>query len=118
MATASKFTFAPSLSLLVIARAAQGVGAAAMMALAMALVGETIPKERTGRAMGLLGTLSAVGTALGPSLGGAVLSAFGWRAIFLLNLPLGLIALFLAYRSLPAASRAAGRFGRHSTRPE
>jgi len=105
---------APTLPLLIAARAAQGVGAAAMMALAMALVGETMPKAKTGSAMGLLGTMSAIGTALGPSLGGVLLSAFGWRAIFLLNVPLGLVALFLASRSLPAAQpgRSAAPFDR------
>ena len=60
---------APSLWLLIAARAAQGLGAAVMMALAMALVGDMVPKAKTGRAMGLLGTMSAVGTALGPTLG-------------------------------------------------
>ncbi|MEU9234379.1 MFS transporter [Streptomyces subrutilus] len=93
---------APSLWLLIAARAAQGVGAAVMMALTMAFVGGTVPKARTGRAMGLLGTMSAVGTALGPSLGGVLISGFGWRAIFLVNLPLGILALLLAHRHLPA----------------
>ncbi|OEJ34765.1 MFS transporter [Streptomyces subrutilus] len=93
---------APSLWLLIAARAAQGVGAAVMMALTMALVGGTVPKARTGSAMGLLGTMSAVGTALGPSLGGVLISGFGWRAIFLVNLPLGILTLLLAHRHLPA----------------
>lgn len=97
---------APTLPLLIAARAAQGIGAAAMMALAMGLVGEAMPKAKTGSAMGLLGTMSAIGTALGPSLGGLLLSAFGWRAIFVLNVPLGLVALALARRSLPAAQTA------------
>jgi MFS family permease len=92
---------APTLWLLIVARAAQGLGAAIMMALTMALVGETVPKARTGRAMGLLGTMSAIGTALGPSLGGVLIAGFGWRAIFLLNLPLGILAFLLAYRDLP-----------------
>ncbi|WP_079197619.1 MFS transporter [Streptomyces sp. CB03911] len=92
---------APTLWLLIAARAAQGVGAAVMMALTMAFVGETVPKERTGRAMGLLGTMSAIGTALGPSLGGVLISGPGWRAIFLVNLPLGLLALLLTRRHLP-----------------
>lgn len=92
---------APTLWLLVGARAAQGLGAAMMMALALALVGETVTKARTGAAMGLLGTMSAFGTALGPSLGGALIAAFGWRAIFLAILPLGLAALYLAWRHLP-----------------
>lgn len=93
---------APSLWLLVAARAAQGAGAAVMMTLTVAFVGETVPKERTGTAMGLLGTTSAVGTALGPSLGGLLIAGFGWPAIFLVNLPLGIAALLLAHRYLPA----------------
>jgi EmrB/QacA subfamily drug resistance transporter len=92
---------APSLWLLIAARAVQGLGAAIMMALAMACVGETVPKARTGGAMGLLGTMSAIGTALGPSLGGGLIAAFGWRAIFIVNVPLGLLAGLLAYRYLP-----------------
>ncbi len=94
--------FAPTLGLLIAARAVQGLGAAAMMALTMAFVGETVPKAQTGRAMGLLGTMSAVGTALGPSLGGVLIGAAGWRAIFLINLPLGVTAFLLARHFLPA----------------
>jgi len=96
---------APTLWLLVAARAAQGLGAAVMMALTMAVVGETVPKEKTGRAMGLLGTMSAIGTALGPSLGGILIAGLGWRAIFFINLPLGLLTLFLTYRHLPVDRR-------------
>lgn len=92
---------APTLGLLIAARGVQGLGAAIMMALAIALVGETVPKARLGSAMGLLGTTSAIGTALGPSLGGVLISGLGWRAIFLVNVPLGLLSLLLAYRYLP-----------------
>ena len=98
---------APTLWLLIAARAVQGFGAAIMMALTMAFVGETVPKARTGSAMGLLGTMSAVGTALGPSLGGVLIAGPGWRALFLVNLPLGLLAFLLAYRTLPADHRTA-----------
>lgn len=93
---------APSLPVLLATRALQGVGAAVMMALTLAFVGETVPKERTGAAMGLLGTMSAVGTALGPSLGGALISGLGWRSIFLVNVPLGILNLALAAGHLPA----------------
>ncbi|MGK9260826.1 MFS transporter [Sinorhizobium meliloti] len=104
---------APSLQLLIAARAVQGLGAAVMMALATALVGETVSKEKTGGAMGLLGTMSAIGTALGPSLGGVIIAGLGWQAIFLVNVPLGALTLLLAHRSLPAdlqrpAARQAG----------
>jgi EmrB/QacA subfamily drug resistance transporter len=110
--TASLFCgVAPTLWLLLAARAAQGLGAAVMMALTMAYVGETVPKAKTGSAMGLLGTMSAVGTALGPSLGGVLISGFGWRAIFLVNVPLGVLTFLLAYRTLPGdrTASAAGR---------
>ncbi|GAA2805971.1 MFS transporter [Nonomuraea dietziae] len=74
----------------------------------MAFVGETVPTDRTGSVMGLLGTMSAVGTALGPSLGGVLIAVFGWRAIFLVGVPLGLLALALALRVLPGPAPAAG----------
>ncbi|MEU6482803.1 MFS transporter [Streptomyces sp. NPDC046887] len=93
---------APGLWTLVAARVAQGVGAAVMMALTLALVGGTVPKERTGSAMGLLGTVSAVGTALGPSLGGLLVTGLGWRAVFLLNVPLAAATWAIIRRHLPA----------------
>jgi EmrB/QacA subfamily drug resistance transporter len=96
---------APTLWLLVAARAVQGLGAAVMMALTMALVGEVVPKARTGSAMGLLGTMSAVGTALGPSLGGVLIAVSGWQAIFLVNVPLGILTFFLAHRYLPVGPK-------------
>jgi EmrB/QacA subfamily drug resistance transporter len=95
---------APTLGLLVAARAIQGLGAAIMIALTLAFIGETVPKAKTGSAMGLLGTMSAVGTALGPSLGGVLIAAANWRTIFLVNVPLGIVTLLLARRYLPADS--------------
>jgi EmrB/QacA subfamily drug resistance transporter len=92
---------APTLWLLIAARAAQGLGAAIMMALTVALVGETVPKEKIGSAMGLLGTMSAIGTTLGPSLGGLLITGLGWQSIFLVNVPLGILNLLLAHRYLP-----------------
>jgi MFS family permease len=94
--------FAPTLWMLIGARALQGIGAAIMMALTMAFVGETVPKAKTGSAMGLLGTMSAIGTAMGPSLGGLLIGGFGWQAIFFITVPLGLLTLVLAHRYLPA----------------
>ncbi|MEO6104596.1 MAG: MFS transporter [Pseudoxanthomonas sp.] len=100
---------APELWILIAARVAQGFGAAVMMALSMALVGETIPRQRAGRAMGMLGSMSAVGTALGPTVGGALISAWGWPSLFLLNIPLGAAALALAYVHLPYDKPAAAK---------
>ena len=99
---------APTLGLLIAARAAQGVGAAIMMALTVAFVGETVRKEKTGSAMGLLGTMSAIGTALGPSLGGVLIAGPVWPAIFLVNVPLGVLTFLLAHRSLPIDRQKAG----------
>ena len=96
---------APTLWLLIAARALQGLGAAMMMALTVAMVGETVPKERTGSAMGLLGTMSAIGTTLGPSLGGLLIAWYGWETIFLVNIPLGIANFLLAARFLPADRR-------------
>jgi MFS family permease len=104
--------FAPVLAMLDAARAVQGVGAAMMMALAMALVGESVPKERIGGAMGLLGTMSAIGTASGPAFGGFLVSWLGWRAVFFVTAPPALLAYFLARRYLPLdAAPGASRGG-------
>jgi EmrB/QacA subfamily drug resistance transporter len=93
---------APDLRLLIAARAAQGVGAAIMIALTTALIGDIAPRSKLGGAMGLLGAMSAVGTALGPPLGGLLIAAFGWRSIFLINLPFGLAAFLIVLRCLPS----------------
>ncbi|MBL9133875.1 MAG: thiopurine S-methyltransferase, partial [Verrucomicrobiaceae bacterium] len=85
----------PSLEWLIVARAVQGVGAAIMMSLSLAMISEAMPSGKTGRAMGMLGAMSAVGTALGPALGGVLISAFGWRSIFFVHAPLGVLAFVL-----------------------
>jgi MFS family permease len=98
---------APTLWLLIAARAAQGLGAAVMMALTLAFVAETVPATKTGSAMGLLGAMSAIGTTLGPALGGLLIAEFGWRSIFLVSVPLGILTFALAYRALPVRSETA-----------
>jgi MFS family permease len=100
---------APGLGWLIGARAVQGVGAAMMFALTVALVADAVPKARAGSAMGLLATMSATGTSLGPSLGGLLMTHVGWQAIFLLNVPLGLLNVWLVYRFLPADCTAGPR---------
>lgn len=88
---------APSLRALVALRACQGLGAAIMMALSMA----AIPKDRVGTSMGLLGTMSAAGTALGPVLGGLLIAGMGWPGVFLISIPIGMAALVLVFCFLP-----------------
>ena len=92
----------PTLPILIAARALQGVGAAVLMALSLALIRDTVPPEKIGTAMGLMGTMSAIGTALGPSLGGLLLAGPGWHAIFLIVVPLGLVNTVLVLRTIPA----------------
>lgn len=89
--------------MLVAGRVLQGVGGAFLMTLTLALVRVNDGESRMGRAMGLLGTMSALGTALGPSLGGILLSTTGWRSIFFAEVPLALLAFVLALVSLPSA---------------
>ena len=92
---------APSLPVLLAARAGQGVGAAIIAVAAMGLLSELVPAARTGRAMGLMGSMSALGTALGPSLGGALVGVFGWRGLFVPSVVIGVAAHGLALRYLP-----------------
>ncbi|MDI1224775.1 MULTISPECIES: MFS transporter [Acinetobacter] len=92
---------APSLWILVAARSFQGIGAAFLMTLAMALTRQTVSKSQLGRAMGMLGTISALGTALGPVLGGFLLVVSGWQSIFGLQFILAGIAIILARVLLP-----------------
>lgn len=100
---------APSLGALIAARAVQGAAAAVMMALTMAMASGMVPKERTGSVVGLLGTMSAIGTALGPTLGGLLIDVLGWRAIFGINVPLGVAALVLALIYLPRDAYGSGK---------
>lgn len=86
---------------LIAARALQGIGAAFLMTLSMALMRQIASQSRIGRAMGLLGTISAVGTALGPSLGGLLIPIAGWQGIFWIQVPFAAMALLLAVVVLP-----------------
>ncbi|MBS0849175.1 MFS transporter [Citrobacter sp. JGM124] len=92
---------ATNLWLLVGARTLQGVGAAFLMTLSMALARQTAGPDRIGRAMGLLGTVSALGMALGPSLGGVLIELTGWRSLFVLQCLLAGIAFIFAVVTLP-----------------
>ncbi|HHY94476.1 MAG TPA: MFS transporter [Firmicutes bacterium] len=92
---------APGLWWLVAARALQAVGAGMYMSVAAAIITAVFPSTERGRALGLNGMTIAAGLALGPSLGGTLTAFFGWRSIFLINVPIGLVALYWCYRRLP-----------------
>ena len=99
---------APTLGWLLAARVAQGAGAAAMSALALALAPRSLPPGKTGTAMGWLGSTSAIGTAAGPALGGALIDGFGWRAMFALLFALGSLALLAGRAALSVEAEARG----------
>lgn len=94
---------APGMAVLILGRVVQGVGAAAMTVLPLALVRDSVPPGRSGTAMGTLGTAAAVGTASGPALGGLLMGMWGWPAIFWAMLPLPMLVL----AALPAATHIA-----------
>jgi DHA2 family multidrug resistance protein-like MFS transporter len=93
---------APSLLLLALARAAQGLGAAGMMAVNAALVRLTYPSQVLGRGIALNSMAVATASVAGPSIAALVLSVASWPWLFLIQLPLGLFVLFLGHRALPA----------------
>jgi DHA2 family multidrug resistance protein-like MFS transporter len=91
---------APSLSFLVAARFLQGLGAAAIMSLGVALLRFSVPQRQLGAAIGWNTLAVALSSAAGPTLGGLVLSSANWPWLFAVNLPLGALVLF-ATRALP-----------------
>ncbi|MBX8826380.1 MFS transporter [Ochrobactrum sp. SFR4] len=94
---------APNLTLLIAARAIQGIGGAILMALPVSIIRGMVSGEQTGSALGLLGSMSAIGTALGPALGGVLIAVFGWRSAFLLLAISGFILLVPAIKAIPAS---------------
>jgi EmrB/QacA subfamily drug resistance transporter len=96
--------FASNLTLLLIGRMLQGGGAAMLMPNSLAILGATFSGESKGRAVGIWAATGAAMGALGPVIGGWLIDTVGWRAIFLLNLPLALGAVLLAWRFVPVDS--------------
>lgn len=92
---------APNVVMLIAARALQGIGAALLVPQSLAIIAANFPKEVRGRAIGTWAAASAVTTALGPPLGGFLIDSLSWRAAFWINLPLSVLALWLAWRYVP-----------------
>jgi DHA2 family methylenomycin A resistance protein-like MFS transporter len=100
---------APSVPLLVAARLLQGFGAALLVPSSLALLRAAYddPRERA-RAVGAWGAVAGIAAASGPVIGGLLVAASSWRAVFLLNLPVGVFGLLLSFRHLPAAGERSG----------
>jgi EmrB/QacA subfamily drug resistance transporter len=96
----------PGVGWLIAARAIQGFGAAMMTANSAALLITNFPPEERGKALGAFGAMVGVGLALGPPLGGLLVDHFSWRWIFLVNLPLGLLAQWQLRARVPADAPA------------
>lgn len=110
MAASCLCAFAPDFRLLLAARVVQGLGSGGLMTLAQALVGEHVPPRQRGSYQGYLSANIVAGTTIGPVLGGFITQAWGWHAVFLAYLPVGLLALCLLIR-LPAGIRGTGASG-------
>ena len=100
---------APTITLLQIARALQGIGAALMLPTSLALNHAIAEPKRRTQAISTWAGAGALGIALGPVLGGGLVEAFGRRSIFAVNLPIGLAGLWLTWRHLPESPRSAVR---------
>ncbi len=90
--------FANSIEMLTLGRVLQGLGGGGLMTLSQALIGETVPPRERGRYQGYLAAVVVTSNTFGPVAGGYLTQHLGWRSIFLINLPLGVIAVVLTLR--------------------
>jgi EmrB/QacA subfamily drug resistance transporter len=104
-ATISVFTllcgFAPSLPILILSRVLQAVGGAMVMANGMAIATESYPPSERGRNLGMLASMMAIGSIAGPSIGGLVIGAWGWRAAFYLTFAVSFVAFATTFFTIP-----------------
>jgi EmrB/QacA subfamily drug resistance transporter len=91
----------PSVFWLIGFRLLQAIGASMTLALGTAIVTEAFPSEERGRALGIAGTIISAGVVFGPTVGGVLIEAFSWHAIFFVNLPIGILGTILAVRYIP-----------------
>src|SRR5690349_14523478 len=99
-AASAAAALAPSIGALDAARAVQGLGGAIVMPLTLTILSAAVPAERRGLALGAWGGISGLAVAIGPLVGGAVVSGISWHWIFWLNVPIGIVLVPLAWRRL------------------
>lgn len=97
-----------NINVLILFRVLQGFGAGLIMPIAMAIIFEAFPVERRGMAMGIYGLGATFGPVIGPTLGGYLTEKFSWHYIFLINIPVGLVAIVLAAWILPRGTTRKG----------
>lgn len=90
-----------SYTALIFSRIVQAIGAAGTMANSQGIIAQTYPKNERGRALGISGSFVALGSLVGPPLGGAIISFLSWNYIFLVNVPIGIIVYLMGTRILP-----------------
>lgn len=95
----------PTLEVLVASRLVQGVGAAAIAAVAPMICVKMLPQENLGRSLGIMTIGSSMGFALGPALGGVIVEYLSWHWIFIINIPIGIVAIAIGLLSLPPEER-------------
>ncbi len=93
--------YSQSLTVLIVTRFIQALGAAMMMATGPAIIKDNFPPSQLGRSLGMIGVAVSLGLMTGPALGGLILQFFSWRAIFLVTVPIGLIFSILAWTIIP-----------------
>lgn len=91
----------PTAGWLIASRVVQGVGAAMILALGLAIVTEAFPSDERGKALGIAGSTVSVGIVVGPTLGGLLIETLSWHWIFFVNLPVGILGTLLALRYVP-----------------
>ncbi|GAA1508346.1 EmrB/QacA subfamily drug resistance transporter [Agromyces terreus] len=89
------------IGMLIVARVVQGLGAALMTPQTMAVITRIFPPDQRGKAMGLWGAVAGIATLVGPILGGVLVDSLGWEWIFIVNVPVGVVAFVLAWRLVP-----------------
>ncbi|HEY6001225.1 MAG TPA: MFS transporter [Anaeromyxobacter sp.] len=100
---------ATSAGFLIAARVVQAIGAGLLQANSVALITQAFPASERGRAIGIQGAVQAVSMAIGPFVGGMLIAAVGWRAIFFVNIPIGVVGTMAALFILPRTPRAKTR---------
>lgn len=93
-----------NISFLIVARIIQGVGASVMTPMSMAILTNSLPVTERGKALGIWGGIGGLALIVGPSLGGLIVAKLAWQWIFWINVPIGIIAIFLSHKMLPEST--------------